>query len=439
MVHLTIVDYDQAFQYPFTVLHSTFPMTASASSVNSRFSNIATAPPDAILGLTEAFNSDGNANKMNLSVGVYKDASGLTPVLRCVKEAERRLVEAEITKGYLPIDGLPDYRQHVRKLVFGDSIDASRIAVLQSPGGTGALRIAAGFLTSQLSPIRIWIPSPTWANHPSVFAAEGLPMESYRYLSADRTSFDFGGMLDDLKTKSSSGDAVLLHACCHNPTGVDPTPGQWREIARVIAEKRLLPVIDFAYQGFGDGLSEDTIGIREILNVCDEAIVCNSFSKNFGLYSERVGALFAGGGRCICSRRVAKSAQVDRAQQLQQPATPWCSSCCDHPGRRCFDQDVAPRADRNAKPHQTTPPRICRHDEVHRQGPRLFVSAITKRHVFVQWFEPDAGRSAQECSQHLHRGQRADQRGRNERRSHGPTLRSGGGSHRRLTAHDRSG
>ena len=116
-------------------------------------------------------------------------------------------------------------------------------------------------------------------------------MESYRYLSADRTSFDFGGMLDDLKTKASSGDAVLLHACCHNPTGVDPTADQWREIATVITEKRLLPVIDFAYQGFGDGLTEDTIGIREILNVCDEAIVCNSFSKNFGLYSERVGAL----------------------------------------------------------------------------------------------------------------------------------------------------
>ena len=291
MVQLTIVDYDQAFLYKFTAFHSTLPMTASAGSKTSRFSNIGTAPPDAILGLTEAFNSDGNPNKMNLSVGVYKDASGLTPVLRCVKEAERRLVEGEITKGYLPIDGLPDYRQHVRKLVFGDSIDASRIAVLQSPGGTGALRIAAGFLTSQLAPIRIWIPSPTWANHASVFAAEGLPMESYRYLSADRTSFDFGGMLEDLKTKASAGDAVLLHACCHNPTGVDPTADQWHEIATVIAEKRLLPVIDFAYQGFGDGLAEDTIGIREILNVCDEAIVCNSFSKNFGLYSERVGAL----------------------------------------------------------------------------------------------------------------------------------------------------
>ncbi len=291
MVDLTIVDYDQAFQPKSTVFHWTLPMTATASSMTSRFSHIATAPPDSILGLTEAFASDSNPNKMNLSVGVYKDASGLTPVLRCVKEAERRLIENEKSKGYLPIDGLPDYRNHVRNLVFSDSIDASRIAVLQTPGGTGALRIAAGFLTSQLAPIRIWIPSPTWANHPSVFAAEGLPMESYRYLSADRSSFDFNGMLEDLKTKASAGEAVLLHACCHNPTGVDPTADQWRQIAAVIAEKRLLPVIDFAYQGFGDGLIEDAVGIREILGVCDEAIVCNSFSKNFGLYSERVGAI----------------------------------------------------------------------------------------------------------------------------------------------------
>lgn len=290
MVDSAIVDYDQAFPFLMSmVFHSTDSMPTA--STTSRFSTIATAPPDAILGLTEAFVADNNPDKMNLSVGVYKDASGLTPVLNCVKEAERRLVENEKSKGYLPIDGLPDYRKHVRSLVFGDSIDASRIAVLQTPGGTGALRVAAGFLTNQLSPIRIWIPSPTWANHPSVFTAEGLPMESYRYLAADKTSFDFVGMLEDLTTKTSAGDAVLLHACCHNPTGVDPTADQWRQIAAALAEKRLIPVIDFAYQGFGDGLGEDTVGIREVLSVCEEAIICNSFSKNFGLYSERVGAI----------------------------------------------------------------------------------------------------------------------------------------------------
>jgi aspartate/tyrosine/aromatic aminotransferase len=266
-------------------------MTASTTSKTHRFADIQTAPPDAILGLTEAFLADKTPNKMNLSVGVYKDASGQTPVLRCVKAAERQLLETEKTKGYLPIDGLPDYREAVRKLVFGDLVDASRVAVLQSPGGTGALRIAAGFLASQLAPIRVWLPTPTWENHNAVFASEGLPIESYRYLSADRTSLDFEGLIEDLRTKTSLGDAVLLHACCHNPTGVDPTTQQWSEIAAVLAERQLLPVIDFAYQGFGNGLEQDTAAIAAMVGCCDEVIVCNSFSKNFGLYGERVGAM----------------------------------------------------------------------------------------------------------------------------------------------------
>jgi aspartate/tyrosine/aromatic aminotransferase len=267
-------------------------MSASTSPETSKhFASISTAPPDAILGLTEAFAADTNPNKMNLSVGVYKDASGQTPILRCVKEAERRLIENEATKGYLPIDGLPDYRDHVRSMVFGAAVDPRRIAVLQTPGGTGALRVAAGFLSDQLAPTRLWLPTPTWANHAPVFASENVPIDSYRYLGPDRTRFDFTGMLDDLSTRTSSGDAILLHACCHNPTGVDPTADQWREIANVIREKRLLPLVDFAYQGFGEGLDEDATGLRLVLEACDEAIVCNSFSKNFGLYSERVGGL----------------------------------------------------------------------------------------------------------------------------------------------------
>ncbi len=266
-------------------------MTVTRSQTTHRLSSIATAPPDAILGLTEAFLADPNPDKMNLSVGVYKDASGQTPVLRCVKEAERRLLENEATKGYLAIDGLHDYRDHVRSLVFNGKVDASRIAIVQTPGGTGALRIAADFLVTQLSPIRIWMSSPTWANHPAVFAAAGLPAETYRYLNADRTSLDFESMIEDLRQKTSAGDTVLLHACCHNPTGIDPTAEQWKEIAAVLAEKQLLPLIDFAYQGFGDGLDEDATGLRTILATVDEAIICNSFSKNFGLYSERVGAV----------------------------------------------------------------------------------------------------------------------------------------------------
>lgn len=263
----------------------------ATSKTARRFADIPVAPPDAILGLTEAYLADPNPDKMNLAVGVYKDASGKTPVLATVKEAEQRLVTNEATKGYLPIDGIADYRNHVRKLVFGDSVDESRVAVLQTPGGTGALRLTAGFLTSQLAPVRIWVSNPTWANHASVFSAEGLPIETYRYLADDKISLDFAGMLADIRDNARRGDAILLHACCHNPTGIDPSSDQWREIASVVADKELLPVLDFAYQGFGNGLDEDKQGIEAIVDACDEVIVCSSFSKNFGLYSERVGAL----------------------------------------------------------------------------------------------------------------------------------------------------
>lgn len=267
-------------------------MTASADSkTESHFSHLSTAPPDAILGLTEAFVADTNPDKMNLSVGVYKDSTGQTPILKCVKEAERRLVESEKTKGYLPIDGHADYREHVRRLLFGDLVEPGRVAVLQTPGGTGALRVTADFVASQIPSARIFMPNPTWANHGAVFQAAGLTTESYRHLAADRTSLDFDGLVEDLKTKTRAGDVVLLHACCHNPTGVDPTKEQWDQIAEVVQQQRLLPLVDFAYQGFGHGLQEDAAGLHAILGQTGEAIVCNSFSKNFGLYSERVGAV----------------------------------------------------------------------------------------------------------------------------------------------------
>ena len=267
-------------------------MTAPANvHATHRFSSVSTAPPDPILGLVEAYDADPRSDKMNLSSGVYKDASGRTPVLDCVKQAERQLVEHEATKGYLPIEGLKVYREHVRRLVFGESIDLDRVAVAQSPGGTGALRIAADFLHDQLGLLRVWMPNPTWANHQSIFASAGIATESYRYLADDKRTFDSAGMLEDLQTKAKPGDAVLLHACCHNPAGVDPDTQQWRQIASALAEHGLLPVVDFAYQGFGRGLTEDAAGLREILAASGEVIVCNSFSKNFGLYSERVGAI----------------------------------------------------------------------------------------------------------------------------------------------------
>ena len=254
------------------------------------FESIAQAPPDAILGLTESFAADPNPQKISLAVGVYKDATGQTPVLRCVKAAERKLVESETTKTYLGIEGLPDYRRHLRELLFGDAIDASLVAVAQTPGGTGGVRVAADFVFGQMPRATVWISNPTWENHINIFAAAGLATHVYRYLNASRTGLDFDGMIDDLTGKASPGDVVLLHACCHNPTGVDPTPDQWEQIGNVLAEKRLLPLVDFAYQGFGEGIQEDAAGLRGLLKSCPEMLVASSFSKNFGLYSERVGA-----------------------------------------------------------------------------------------------------------------------------------------------------
>lgn len=263
------------------------------------FESIAQAPPDAILGLSESFAADPNPQKISLAVGVYKDATGQTPVLRCVKAAERKLFESETTKTYLGIEGLPDYRQHVRELLFGDAIDASLVAVAQTPGGTGGVRVAADFVFGQIPRATVWISNPTWENHINIFAAAGLATHVYRYLNASRTGLDFDGMIDDLTGKASPGDVVLLHACCHNPTGVDPTPDQWEQIGNVLAEKGLLPLVDFAYQGFGEGIQEDAAGLRGLLKSCPEMLVASSFSKNFGLYSERVGAavLVATSGR----------------------------------------------------------------------------------------------------------------------------------------------
>ena len=254
------------------------------------FEFIAQAPPDPILGLAESFAADPNPKKISLAVGVFKDTAGQTPVLRCVKAAERKLVESEKTKTYLGIDGLPDYRNHVRELLFGDAVEAARVAVVQTPGGTGGVRVAADFVFGQMPRATVWISNPTWENHLNIFAAAGLATHVYRYLDASRTGLDFDGMIDDLSSKASPGDVVLLHACCHNPTGVDPTPEQWHRIGNVMAEKRLLPLVDFAYQGFGTGIQEDAACLRGLLKSCPEMLVASSFSKNFGLYSERVGA-----------------------------------------------------------------------------------------------------------------------------------------------------
>ncbi|MFO1065783.1 MAG: amino acid aminotransferase [Pirellulales bacterium] len=254
------------------------------------FESISAAPPDPILGLGEAFQKDTRPGKINLSIGVYQDENGRTAVLDSVKKAEARLLTSETTKGYLGIDGLKDFTRLATEMAVGSAVAAERVASVQSPGGTGALRVVADFLAQSYPSMRVWFSNPTWPNHLGIFQRAGLETKVHPYLSADKTSLDISGFMDALERDARPGDAVVLHACCHNPTGIDPTPAQWSEIAELLAQRGVLPILDFAYQGFGDGPEEDRIGLEKIAEQHEEFFVCSSFSKNFGLYSERVGA-----------------------------------------------------------------------------------------------------------------------------------------------------
>ena len=251
------------------------------------------APADAILGLTEAFKNDSNPDKVNLGVGVYKDEQGMTPVLKCIKAAERRLVDTQVTKGYLPISGDPAYGAKVQQLLFGtesDVVVSGRAATVQSPGGTGALRCGANLLKKFKPEASVWVSTPTWANHKGIFTAGGFGICDYPYYKAETKAVDFDAMLDCLE-KVPAGDIVLLHVCCHNPTGVDLSAAQWDQVVAVAVEKGWTPFLDFAYQGFGDSLESDRAAVEKFAAAGIDFYVASSFSKNFGLYNERTGAL----------------------------------------------------------------------------------------------------------------------------------------------------
>ena len=256
------------------------------------FEKITAAPADPILGLGEAFKSETRSNKINLGIGVYKDAKGNTPIVKAVKEAERRLLEQENTKNYLPIDGVADFNARTKELLFGansDIVKNNRARTVQSLGGTGALRIAAEFVKRQTNSQNVWISTPTWPNHNAIFKAVGINIREYRYYDAERKALDWDNLIADL-SQAGEGDVVLLHGCCHNPTGIDPTPQQWDKLAEMSAQKGWLPLFDFAYQGFAHGLEEDAYCLRAFAINHKELLVASSFSKNFGLYNERVGA-----------------------------------------------------------------------------------------------------------------------------------------------------
>jgi aromatic-amino-acid transaminase len=259
----------------------------------SLFTAIEMAPRDPILGITEAFNADKNPNKINLGVGVYYDDNGKVPLLECVRKAEAFLMEIAAPRTYLPIEGLAAYDKAVQELVFGaDSavIQEKRAITAQAIGGTGALKLGADFLKRFAPDSQVFISDPSWENHRALFESAGFVVNNYPYYDAVTHGVNFDGMLAALKTMPA-GSIVLLHACCHNPTGADLTADQWTEVIAVVTQRGLVPFLDMAYQGFGDGIAEDGQVVRRFAEAGGPLFVSNSFSKSFSLYGERVGAL----------------------------------------------------------------------------------------------------------------------------------------------------
>ncbi len=259
----------------------------------SLFSAVEMAPRDPILGLNEAFNADTRTSKVNLGVGVYCNEEGRIPLLRAVVEAETIRVAQHASRGYLPIDGIAAYDQAVQKLLFGAEsplLAAGQVITTQAVGGTGALKIGADFL-KQLQPNAVVaISDPSWENHRALFETAGFPVQNYRYYDAASHDVNRAGMLEDLNALPA-GSIVVLHACCHNPTGVDLTPADWQNVLDVVKAKGLIPFLDMAYQGFGDGIDEDAAAVRLFAESGLSFFVSSSFSKSFSLYGERVGAL----------------------------------------------------------------------------------------------------------------------------------------------------
>jgi len=249
-------------------------------------------PPDPLLALIRAFRGDPRVDKIDVGVGVYRDDQGRTPVFRAVKEAERRLVAAQPTKAYVGAEGDIGFFEALKPIVFGAVGHGDRVSGLQTVGGTGALRVAAELVARGRPGARVWVGNPTWPNHPPILKAAGLEMVGYDHFDVATQRLTIDRLLDALDD-AAPGDVALLHGCCHNPTGADFDVEQWTEIARLLRDRGVLPLIDFAYQGLGDGLEEDAAGLRRVLEIVGEGLIAYSCDKNFGLYRERVGAIYA--------------------------------------------------------------------------------------------------------------------------------------------------
>lgn len=257
------------------------------------FEKVSPLSPDPLLGIMAAYAADPNPQKVDLGVGVYKDDDGITPIFPSVKTAEARLIDAQDTKAYVGPAGFPDYNRLLPELIYADAGSAlrdNRVAAIQTPGGCGALRVAAEFLQRLRPGATVWCSDPTWANHEPLLGDAGLKLAHYPYYDQASSRILFDEMIDCLK-KVPAQDIVLLHGCCHNPSGADLTRDQWREVSKVAQQNGLLVFIDLAYQGFGDGVAEDAFGVRLMTEEQPELVVASSCSKNFGLYRERTGSL----------------------------------------------------------------------------------------------------------------------------------------------------
>lgn len=256
------------------------------------FETLTPPPPDKILALMSLFAEDPRTDKIDLGVGVYKDAQGRTPIMRAVKAAEARLLAEQATKSYVGLLGDLTFVDAMADLLLGDAADRARLAGAQAPGGTGALRQLFELIRRANPEATVWMSDPTWPNHPAMLAHLGIPAETYRYFDGETLGVDFDGMKADL-AGAKPGDVILLHGCCHNPTGANLSPDQWAALTDLIVEHRLVPMIDMAYQGFGDGLDDDAAGVRHMASRVPEMMIAASCSKNFGLYRDRVGVALA--------------------------------------------------------------------------------------------------------------------------------------------------
>ncbi len=337
------------------------------------------APKDPILGVTEAYVADQNPKKVNLGVGVYTDDAGKVPLLECVRRAEDARVKSGTPKGYLPIDGMAAYDKAVRDLVFGPqsaAVKEGRVVTVQALGGTGGLKLGADFLKLVAPGATAFISEPSWENHRALFEGAGFPVKTYPYYEAATHGLDFAGMLGALKAMPA-GSIVVLHSCCHNPTGVDLTQAQWREVLEVVRGRGLLPFLDLAYQGFADGIDADAFAPRLFAEGMQPVLLSSSFSKSFSLYGERVGAfsVVTGGGE-EAARALSQVKRLARANYSNPPthgADIVARVLADPAQRQLWEQELGGMRDRIKAMRQALV------DGIHKRVPGRDFSFILKQ------------------------------------------------------------